>query len=166
MNREDVILVDTCVIIEAQRTGTWVALHKGLRLETVETCLIEAQTGRAHRLNPMILDAELRQCFQAVYDISDIERAEHFANVDGDLPDLDPGELDLWIHALQRNDVWFLCGPDRASMNFGSKVGHRDRLVSFEQALNLVGAKTNGLKNHYRAGWLADVKTQLALGQL
>jgi hypothetical protein len=166
MKRGDLILVDTCVIIEAHRTGTWSALHRGFHLETVETCIIEAQTGKANRLQPMVSDVELRQCFRNVSNVSALERATHAANFNGELPDLDPGELDLWIHALQRKDSWFLCGPDRASMKFGCELGHQDQLVSLAQALDLLNVGTGGLKDHYRSRWLADVKVNFTLGIL
>jgi|LGOV01.1.fsa_nt_gb hypothetical protein len=166
MKHGDLILVDTCVIIEAVRTRTWAALHNSFQLETVEECIIEAQTGKANRLDPTVTDTELRKCFHNIHNVTLLERAEHAASFDGDLPDLDPGELDLWIHALQREDVWFLCGPDRASMNFGCELGHQDKLVSMEQALSLLKANTKDLKLHYQTRWLVDVKTEFALNNL
>ncbi len=39
------VLVDTNVILEAHRTGTWRALTGGYRVETVEECVTETQTG-------------------------------------------------------------------------------------------------------------------------
>lgn len=164
MKRGDVILVDACVIIEAHRTGTWAALHKGFALETVETCIVEAQTGKANRINQQILDADLRKCFQSVYAVTDLERAVHAANFEGDMPALDAGELDLWIHALQRDDVWFLCGPDRASMKFGCQVGQKEKLVSMEQALSMLNVGTSNIKGHYQERWLSDVKVKFTLG--
>lgn len=164
MKQGDLILIDTCVIIEAQRTKTWRALHNGFKLETVETCIIEAQTGRANRLNPLVSDAELRKGFHNIHDVSLLERAEYAASFDGEWPELDPGELDLWIHAMQRTDAWLLCGPDRASMKFGCILGHNDNLVSLESALSLLKIGTGNLKNHYQDRWLSDLKTNFILG--
>ncbi|NEX47170.1 hypothetical protein [Pseudotabrizicola algicola] len=164
MKRGDLILVDACVIIEAHRTGTWTALHKGFALETVETCIVEAQTGKANRINQQILDSDLRKCFQNIYAVTELERAMHAANFDGEMPALDAGELDLWIHALQRNDVWFLCGPDRASMKFGCQAGQKDKLVSLEQALSRLNIGAANLKAHYQERWLSDVKVKFTLG--
>ncbi|MEH6788781.1 MAG: hypothetical protein V7673_15845 [Paracoccus sp. (in: a-proteobacteria)] len=164
MKRGDLILVDACVIIEAHRTGTWTALHKGFALETVETCIVEAQTGKANRINQQILDSDLRKCFQHIHAVTELERATHAANFDGEMPALDAGELDLWIHALQRNDVWFLCGPDRASMKFGCQVGQKDKLVSLEQALSMLNIGAANLKAHYQEQWLSDVKVKFTLG--
>ena len=38
-------LMDTNVIIEAHRTDSWRALTGGYRVESVEKCVIETQTG-------------------------------------------------------------------------------------------------------------------------
>ena len=48
---------------------------------------------------------------------------------------LDPGEQSLWAHALTRGDAWVLCGPDKASLRFGVRLGFRDRLVALEGLL-------------------------------
>ena len=44
-----VVLVDTNVIIEAHRTGTWAALAGAYAVETVEDCVTETQTGYQRR---------------------------------------------------------------------------------------------------------------------
>lgn len=165
MNRGDLILVDACVIIEAHRTNSWKALSSGFLLETVETCIVEAQTGRAARIFPPVTDGELRGAFNNVHSVSALDRANHAASCGGDLPDLDPGELDLWIHALQRKDAWLLCGPDRASMRFGCELGHNDKLVSLEQALDVLKLRKN-LRNHYQRRWLTEITTEYALKKI
>lgn len=166
MNRSDIVLVDACVIIEAHRVGVWNAMKNNLTLETVEMCIIEAQTGQANRLSPTVLDAELRDGFSEIHQVSQLEIANHLANVDDDLPEIDAGELELWVHACQRNDVWFLCGPDRASMNYGYKLGYVDRLVSMEHVLGLSGIQNDQIKGHYQEKWLRDLKTNLVMGIL
>lgn len=166
MKRSDIVLVDACVIIEAHRVGVWNAMHKNLTLETVETCIIEAQTGRANRLDPTVLDAELRGGFSAIHQVSQTEIANHLATAEGNLPVIDEGELELWVHACQRDDVWFLCGPDRASMKFGFELGYVNRLVSMEQVLGLVGVQNDQIKGHYQEKWLRDLKTNLTMGIL
>ncbi|QTN35047.1 hypothetical protein [Cognatishimia activa] len=166
MKRSDIVLVDACIIIEAHRVGVWNAMHKNLTLETVETCIIEAQTGRANRLDPAVLDAELRAGFSAVHQVSQAEIANHLAAAEGNLPVIDAGELELWVHACQRDDVWFLCGPDRASMRFGYELGYVDRLVSMEQVLDLAGVQNSGINAHYQEKWLSELKTNLTMGIL
>lgn len=162
MQRNDIILIDTCVIIQACDRGFWSALHKNFRLETVTRCLIEAQTGRAQRISQPVTDAELRAAFNAVYDVSDIDILE--AHESHDIGHLDDGELELWVHALKRDDAWLLSGPDTASMEFGCSVGHADRLVSLEGALNVLGEKKPKLNNNYQNTWLESVKRRQALG--
>ena len=36
---------------------------------------------------------------------------------------LDPGEQALWAHALGRGDGWLLCGPDKARVRLGVRLG-------------------------------------------
>ena len=43
------VLVDTNVILEAHRTGSWGALTGGYAVETVEDCVTETQTGFQRR---------------------------------------------------------------------------------------------------------------------
>ena len=43
------VLVDTNVILEAQRTGSWQSLTGGYAVETVEDCVTETQTGIQRR---------------------------------------------------------------------------------------------------------------------
>ena len=110
-----VVLVDTNTIIEAHRTGTWPALSGGYRIETVEECVTETQTGfQRRRREETIVAKELRASMASVHSVGDRERAELALRV----PDiwLDEGEACLWAHALKRDDAWLLCGPDKASL--------------------------------------------------
>lgn len=164
MKRNDIILVDACVIIEANQKGYWGALHKNFRLETVTCCIIEAQTGRAQRINPPVTEAELRAAFNAIYDVSQEEVLDALEGYD--IGHLDDGEQELWVHALKRNDAWLLSGPDEASMKFGCNNGHAERLVSLEGALNVLGERNPKLQQNYQNNWLEGVKRRQALGIL
>ena len=74
---ESPVLVDANVIIEAHRTRTWRALSSGLRVETVEACVAETQTGFQRRRKEEAIDlAELRSSLAAVHSVSVRERAE------------------------------------------------------------------------------------------
>ena len=57
---------------------------------------------------------------------------------------LDPGERALWAHALTRNDDWILCGPDKASLRFGVRLGFRERLVALEALARCGRPSTEG----------------------
>ena len=128
------VLVDTNAIIEAYRTRSWRALSGGWPVETVEACVAETQTGFQLRLKDEAIDlAALRSSLAAVHSVSVRERAELALRKENIA--LDAGEEALWAHALGRNDAWMLCGPDRASLRCGVRLGHRERLVSLEKLL-------------------------------
>ena len=132
------VLVDTNVILETHRTGSWRALAGGYRVETVEDCFTETQTGFQRRRSELRIDAdELRDSLKAVHPVGNREHAELAVRITGIA--LDRGEASLWAHALSRTDVWVLCGPDRASLRCGVRLGFRQRLVSLEGLLDDVG---------------------------
>ncbi len=118
------VLVDTTVILECPRTGSWRALTGGYSVETVEDCVTETQTGFQRRRPERRIDIlELRASLKTVHAVEARQRAELGVRV----PDiaLDRGEASLWAHAIQRDDAWLLCGPDRASLRCGVRLGFR-----------------------------------------
>ena len=138
------VLVDTNVILEAYRTASWRALTGGYRVETVEDCVTETQTGYQLRTREQQIDqVELRGRLGAVHGVDDLARAGLAVRI-GNLA-LDEGEASLWAHALTRNDDWVLCGPDRASLRCGVRLGYRERLVSLERLLDDVGHRPRSL---------------------
>jgi hypothetical protein len=148
------VLVDTNVILECWRIGAWKALSGGYGVETVEDCVIETQTGyQRRRAEQQIEQAVLQASLAAVHKVSDRERAAAIVR-DSQVAFLDPGEQSLWAHALTRNDAWVLCGPDRASLRIGVRLGLRDRLVALEQLLRDAG-HGRGLSPAYTSGWHA-----------
>ena len=165
LGRESPVLVDANVIIEAHRTRTWRALSSGLRVETVEACVAETQTGFQRRRQEEIIDlAELRSSLAAVHSVSVRERAELALRKGGIA--LDEGEDALWAHALGRDDAWLLCGPDKASLRCGVRLGHRERLVSLEELLKRVGHRPSGLRTAYTRKWHDQTVGQLCLDEL
>ena len=125
------VLVDTNAIIEAHRTGTWRALAGGYRVATVEDCVTETQTGfQLRKPEQSIAVSQLRASLATEHRVDDRQRAELAIRTQGIL--LDRGEESLWAHALGREDGWLLCGPDRASLRCGVRLGFRDRIVSLE----------------------------------
>ena len=149
LDRGASVLVDTNTIIEAYRTRAWAALAGGWRVETVEDCVTETQTGfQRRRPEQSIAADELRGSLAAVHGVTDRERAELALRVQ-DIA-LDVGEESLWAHALGRSDRWVLCGPDKASLRCGIRLGFRERLVSLQELLNVVGHRPRvALKRHY-----------------
>ena len=51
------MLVDTNVILESYRTASWPALTGGLRIQTVEDCVTETQTGFQLRRSEQMIDS-------------------------------------------------------------------------------------------------------------
>ena len=77
---------------------------------------------------------------------------------------LDQGEEALWAHALGRSGVWLLCGPDRASLRCGVRLGFRARLVSLEELLDRVGHRAVApLRQAYTKKWHDRVIGQMIL---
>jgi len=146
------VLVDTNVILEAWRIGGWKALASGHALHTVETVVIETQTGYQRRHEAQRIDlAELKRSLAGVHGATERQRAELAVRVPDIL--LDPGERDLWAHALTLPDTWVLCGPDKASLRVGVRLGLRERLVSLEALWREVGYAAKGLRENFTANW-------------
>ena len=165
MSRESPVLVDTNAIIEAHRTSSWRALSRGWRVETVEACVAETQTGFQLRRKKEAIDAAaLRDSLAAVHSVNVRQQAE-LALRKGSIA-LDEGEEALWAHALGRNDAWLLCGPDKASLRCGVRLGQRERLVSLEELLTRVGHRpSTELRSAYTKRWHDRVVGQIHLDE-
>jgi hypothetical protein len=159
------VLVDTNAILESFRVGSWRALRGGYAVETVEDCIVETQTGFQRRSPEMQIDeAELRASLKAIHPVIDAQRAIVAVRA----PDiaLDVGERSLWAHALTRSDAWVLCGPDKASMRFGVRLGLKDRLIALETLLSDAGHRPKeALKPAYTAKWLDKLLGELFMSE-
>jgi hypothetical protein len=159
------VLVDTNVIIECWRIRAWKALVGGYPVETVEYCVVETQTGmQRRRPEQQIGYQELRASLTAVHPVSDAERAAAVLR-DDQIAYLDRGEEMLWAHALTRQDAWVLCGPDKASLRTGIRLGLGERLVSLERLLEDVGFRPQGLREAYSRRWLERMLGELAASE-
>jgi hypothetical protein len=157
------VLVDTNVILECWRLDAWRALAGGYQVETVEDCVIETQTGyQRRRAEQQIDQAALQKSLAAVRKVSDAEKAAAVVR-DSMFSFLDPGEQSLWAHALVRTDGWLLCGPDKASLRFGIRLGFRERLVALESLLRDAGHNAAGLRLAYTSNWLTKTLAELAM---
>lgn len=156
---DDPVPLDNCAISACRKAGGWKALAARYRLETVQEVEREAGTGFQHReiIDPRQLRADVKIHAVAAEDRYDAEN-EH-----ADLADLDPGERDLWIHALSRKGGWILCGPDIASIHFGVRAGFKDRLVSLEKLFGAIGFKPQTkLPVHQTEKWLQSIIAPVA----
>lgn len=158
------VLVDTMVIIEAHRTGSWRALASRYAIETVETCFAETQTGAQKRRPEQRIDpAQLRASLAAVHPVTDAERASLYVR-DYAASNLDAGERDLWAHAATRSDAWVMSGPDTASLRFGVRLGLRDRLIALETLLNDIGHRPREpLRRNYTRAWHTETVARIAV---
>ena len=154
VSRGTPVLLDTNAIIESHRIGAWRALAGGHRVETVEHCVTETQTGfQMRRSEQSIVASDLRASLAGAHTVDNRERAELAIRIEGIA--LDRGEEALWAHALVREGDWFLCGPDRASLRCGVRLGFRERLISLEALLEDVGHRPKiALRVHYTKKWL------------
>jgi hypothetical protein len=161
--RERPLLVDTNAILEAWRVGAWKALAAAVAVETVEMCVIETQTGfQRQREEERIDQATLLASLRKMHQVDDVARAG-LALQAQDIP-LDPGERDLWAHAVQRDDGWMLCGPDKASLRLGVRLGFRERMVSLEELCDAIGfSPRQKLRIEYGKRWLDATLSQMVV---
>jgi hypothetical protein len=160
------VLVDTNTVIEAHRVSAWRALSSGYSLETVEMVVIEAHTGFQRRDPAQQIDQPaLRASLHAVHDVTPLQSARLKLKLMEESIDLDAGEFVLWAHMLERDDVWMLCGPDKASLRFGVRQGFRDRMISLEQLLSDVGMPRTRLplRENFTKAWLDRVLGEFAV---
>ena len=165
MRFDRVVLIDTNVILEASRTGSFRALSGAYQIETVEKCLEETQTGVQYRRRNIPVDIdELQNSLQKIHTPTNIERAKLSVDLGGLL--LDEGEYMLWAHAYSRNDNWILCGPDKASLRCGVRLGLSDRLISLEKLLKAISFRPKTvLKKAYTTNWHESTMAQILLDE-
>ncbi len=162
MQRGQVVLVDTNIIIEAFRAHCWNAVTTHFTVETAEKFYEEALTGDPLRPDYIAVDAaQLRNGLRERRAISREQRAQLLVKLtyeDG----LDAGEIDLFAHALGRSDAWIASCADRAAVYAALELGWEERLVSLEAMAHAAGAKP-ALKHHFTDRWLKDVRTTYLL---
>lgn len=162
MQRGQVVLVDTNIIIEAFRAHCWNAVKTHFSVETVETCYEEALTGDPLRPHYVAVDAaQLRNGLRKRHAVERAQRAQlgvRLAYEEG----LDSGESELFAHALGRVDAWIASCADRAAIYAALELGWEERFVSLEAMAHAAGAKP-ALRHHFTDRWLKDVRTTYLL---
>ena len=156
------VAVDTNVIIEAHRVGVWHALTGNYRVETVAECRQEALTNPARQAAIQVEAAALDAARIAVHAVSRRQRTVLKLTVSDD--DLHPGERALWAHLLSAGGKWLMCGPDKASMRCGMRLGFADRIVSLQRLLDDIGCRPEArLYPQYTAKWQRRILADFAL---
>jgi hypothetical protein len=162
VQRGQVLLVDTNIVIEAFRTGCWKALTTHFKVETVEKCYEEALTGDPLRPGYLSIGAAaLRSGLSARHKVSEPQRVElslrsPLAAV------LDAGERDLLAHALGRGDAWIVSCADRAGVRAALELGWEERIVALDTLARAAGSRAQ-FKRHFTEAWLAEVRTAYKL---
>lgn len=156
------VAVDTNVIIEAHRVGVWRALTGNYPVETVEQCRQEALAEPASGARVRIDADALATPRVTVRAVSSHQRAVLKQRAPDD--DLHFGERALWAHLLGRNGPWVMCGPDKASMRCGARLGFAGRIVSLERLLDDIGSRPKRpLHPAYTEKWRRQVLADFAL---
>ncbi len=148
MNRGQVILVDTNVIIESVRVSCWSTLKAHFSMETVDKCCEEARSGERRRPNYVVVDEDALRVGVKIHPVSARELAM-LAVHNPYSERLDLGELHLWADARTRGDAWLASSADHAAVCSAARLGWIDRLVSLEELARTAGA-------HQAAGKLKD----------
>lgn len=164
MQRGQILLVDTNIIIEAVRTRCWNALCAHFAVETVEKCYEETLTGDPLRPGYVAVDPEqLRKGLKKRHAVNDLARAQ-LQLAHAEAVALDAGERDLFAHALGRGDAWIASCADRAAVNTALALGWEERIASLDRLARHAGA-TPICKYHFTEGWLSEVRTTFLLGR-
>lgn len=162
-----VVLVDTNVIIEAVRTGTWNALTGALLVQTVAECREEALRGDARAAGYVeVAEADLAR-LDAVHPVSETERAAYLLSDPGAVG-LDRGEQDLFAHAFARlsggDRVWILCSGDIAAIAAATRSKIEDNLYALEAICSVIGARPSSrFREPHLSTFLSRYRTQFRL---
>ena len=161
------VLVDTNAIQAAHRYGCWNALHKYFQLETAKHCIEEAL--RPNRKGKRLVDRNRDDLEKEIlaHAVTDAQRAVLLHALQGRV-DLDDGERDLLSIALTiKTNVWWLCGPDKATIFAMHLLGIIDRMCSLQTLAETTGFKLAKPEVECTEKWLSSIRTQLLLhGQL
>jgi hypothetical protein len=166
--KNQVVLVDTNVLIEAHRTKSIGFLTEYFNIHTVEKVVEETQNGFQNRAVSQTIDeTKLRSVLKHIEPITELQRVQFALAAPG--VELDPGELDLLIYAEtlpSSANIWFLNSPDRAAIRYAHSRNWLDKLISLEEMIDHLNQKTLlSLKENYTKKWLSEAKVDLILGR-
>ena len=166
MEKNAHVLVDTNVIIEANRLDVWNRLFGSYRLDTVTKCVEECDTGNQRRSNLVPIDTKAIIKILKPKNVIDKQIANLILCCN-QAEDLDPGEKHLLSYALTlTDDTYYVCSPDKACMRVAYGLGMLDRFISLEELMRGCGAKVVGLRTNYLKSWLERFKTEIKFESL
>lgn len=163
--RDARILVDTNAIKAAHLVGCWNLIRNYYKLETADYCIEEAV--RANRSGKRLVNKsaeELRKEIHA-HAVTDTQRTALAFALHGRV-DLDDGERDLLSLSISfKEEIWWLCGPDKATLRAMNLLGILEKMCSLELLAQGAGAKGKPWEIQYTEKWLSTKRTQLLLGE-
>ena len=163
LSQEQIVLVDTNVVIEAHRTGCWKPISGWFRIETVGKCVEEAGTGGRRDPGYVTVDiASLRAVVKIHPD--DARRVAAVAMKHPALGALDAGEKELLAFAVHYDVDWLAASPDKACLRVAHEMGLLDRFISMETMARAAGSSVGNLKTQYTEKWLRGYCADLRLG--
>ncbi|MFZ2654101.1 MAG: hypothetical protein WAX69_04240 [Victivallales bacterium] len=167
IKRDDIIFVDTNVIIEAEKAGILkhLAGHYS-NLSTVEKCVEELEKGDKNDPDYVPVDTEFVKGKMAVKQVSQKETIELLLKLNNEVTVHD-GEKELLAHINSQNiKIFYICSPDRACIKAAGKLGLIDKVISLENLTESCGIRNPKIRKHFLKKWLQEFKTDLALGNI
>lgn len=164
IKRDDIIFLDTNVIIEAERSGILKTLTGYFKnLTTVEKCLQELDGGNKSDPEYIRVDTKFLAGKISIKTVSQREIADLLLKLNNEIA-LDAGEKELLAHiSSQSINLYFICSPDRACIRASDKLGLIDKVISLEDLTESSGLKKSKLLHHFSKQWLNKFKTDLLL---
>ena len=165
------VFIDTNIIIEAFRTGCWVAICNKFAIETVDKCVEEALTGNPDDLGRVHIDRDaLLEGRADRHQVGKLDLAKLVLSHPS-CHGLDDGEQHLlaWLHSqdLLPNALVLISTADKAAIVATGNIGWLDPLTSLEHLADKSGvrsAQISTLARHYRTGWLDEIRVKIRLG--
>jgi len=158
------LAVDTVIVIEAVRINIWKAIAAHFAIETVDTCVAEAQTG-PKGLPPNILSSTL----VAVHGVVDRDR-HALILAENSAAGLDDGERDLYAWLFKNGgpgNSFLVSTADKAAIVTATKLGWGERFISLEAAAKAAGVSKSVLsvmEDHFTDDWLSQIRLKIQLG--
>jgi hypothetical protein len=165
LQRGSRILIDTNAIAGAHRVGCWNAIRNFFRLETADFCIEEAVRKDRYGRQLVNRSAEDLKAELKAHAVSDLHRVTLDLALQGQV-DLDAGEYDLLSLAFSlKGEVWWLCGPDKATLRAMHILALLDNMCSLELLARTAGARVGSWEEQYTDIWLSKKRTLLLLGR-
>ncbi|MFT4926823.1 MAG: hypothetical protein ACI8WB_002922 [Phenylobacterium sp.] len=161
MKANDILILDTNVIIEAHRTGGLSAICGGFSIHCVEKVIEETQTGHQKRKPEFNINENLlRDKFTCIVTIDEDDVEDAMEDLEG-FETIHAGEQHLISYIansmIQNDNVWFVSSPDSAAMKVMVKAGWKDNIVSLEKAYNIIRFRPQKpLEDHFKTKWTSE----------